>query len=190
MEGRRRIGRTNESEFSIASSLANMLDVTGRTIENLAEGLHDPSIAAQGLLHQTLSISSPISPTSTPARKHGAAANNPTPQAFREIGRGICGQVFAMLGIPTVIKLPINNSQIERLYRDCCMHKRIEVAFSNAPSRYTKHLSIPVFEQWSAPDTVGFWSPYGACFPRECPSFGLISERIFPLPETVRKAIF
>jgi hypothetical protein len=174
MEGRRRINRTDESGFSIASSLADMVENTARALKDLAEGVHDPSIAAQGVLHRTLSISSHVSTTSPLARKYKGDKTDTTLQEFREIGRGTCGQVFALVGTPTVIKLPINSGQTERLYRDCCMHKRIEVAFNTVPSRYTQQLSIPVFEQWLAPDAVDFWEPYGARFPEGCPSFGLI----------------
>ncbi|MCJ1227720.1 hypothetical protein MMC12_004378 [Toensbergia leucococca] len=167
-----------------------MIDLTARTVAHLAKTLHDPAAVAQVLLHRMFNIQSQISSDSTLSRTYEPASQVSFHQKFKEIGQGTCGKVFALAGVSKVAKVPLTSAQPEKLYNDCCMHKLIEEAFDMAPSQYSRALSIPRFEEWLAPDAIGFWKEYGPRFPGECPSFCLISERIFPLPAPLRQALF
>ncbi|MCJ1474209.1 hypothetical protein MMC13_002867 [Lambiella insularis] len=190
MTGRPKQNQTDESANSISSSLAGMINLTARAVDNLTERFHDPAAMAQDLLHRMLSIQSHISPASTLARTYEMASATPAHQVFKEIGRGTCGKVFALVGAPKVAKVPVDSSQWQRLYNDFCMHKLVEESFSVAPSEYSQALSVPRLEEWVAPDALDFWKEYGPRFPGQRPSFCLVSERIFPLPAPIRQALF
>jgi hypothetical protein len=56
-----------------------------------------------------------VSIISTLERTYEAAANDPTRQVFTEIERETCGEVFAMNGTPTIIKVPIIIGHARRL---------------------------------------------------------------------------
>jgi len=166
-----------------------MMAFSAQAAEYFAKQLYSLAVEAQGLLHRMLSVQSHISTSSTLARTYQEATESPTLSHFKEIGRGTCGKVFSITGTPKVVKVPLNESQVKLLYNDACMHRLVEEAFLATPSKYTKHLNLPKFEEWIASDATGFWTEYGDRFPEERPSFCLMSERIFPLPNPLRKAL-
>ena len=180
----------SELASSGVSSFIKMMANSGKSIGDLIKNLHDPAAAARGLLQCTLSVQSHRSPTSMWEMNCMATSPDTTAhQLYREIGRGTCGKVIALAGVPKVAKIPLDSSLAEKLYNDCCMHKRIEDAFNTVPSQYSQDLAIPKFEQWIAPDAVGFWKRYGPLILGDSPSFCLLSERIDPLPAPIRQAL-
>ncbi|KAI1259409.1 zinc finger protein-domain-containing protein [Xylariaceae sp. FL1019] len=191
----------NESEVSeasmtsVTSSLASMMarhlriagDLTGITLfDETALKKYGP----KQLLSQMLSTKSYISTTSSAAARDQAAYGEPLLQTAREIGKGQCGVVFALIGTPYVLKVP-HAGKREELFDDCVNHKKLEEEFNKIEVSKRPDINIPTFGEWIAASNDQFWQSHRQYLPHDIViDSSLLTTRIFPLPEPVREAIW
>ena len=188
--------RTDNSTTSWASSFIDNANTAWAYVEGSL--LFYPSAAlldAKFFLHRMLSQTSGksyISTTSSTAYQSQEAAEDAVLQKFRCIGQGQCGTVWALLGTTAVIKIPNKPSDVDRLWEDAYNHKKVEEAFQKVPYSLRKDLCVPKYNEWIRPvDTTSFWDKYLSLFPQALDlTYGLVSERIHPLPAPLREAIF
>ncbi|KAH8641428.1 hypothetical protein IG631_04369 [Alternaria alternata] len=142
------------------------------------------------ILQRMLSTKSAISTGSSLAEANQLAHDDTTQQHFTNIGQGQCGTVFALKGTTMVIKLPNSMNKEKELFTDFQMHKLVWDAFS-AFASIQEDIHVPRIGAWVSPKSTQFWDTMAALFPQdvETPNYGLISERIYPLPLPVREAI-
>lgn len=111
-------------------------------------------------------------------------------KAAQELGAGMCGVVYALTGTEWAIKLS-KPEKADELYRDYCNHIEVEEAFHRLPLAARPAIPIPRTGDWIHPSNEQFWQSYQPRFPTNTPrNYGLISARIFPLPEPVREAVW
>ncbi|KAE9963881.1 hypothetical protein BLS_008844 [Venturia inaequalis] len=144
----------------------------------------------EAILHRMLSTKSYISTTSSNAVENQRAAEDVSQQAFKDIGSGQCGTVYALVGTSEVLKI-CKPGKEDVLFVDCQMHVAIEEAFKAAPLHLHRNIALTSAGEWAQPDNAVFWSSYLEYFPQNFqPTYGLVSSRIFPLPYPVRAALF
>lgn len=148
----------------------------------------------QEVLCRMLSTKTAISTSSALAEANMQAQEDSQQELFRSIGQGQCGIVYSLRGTATVIKLP-NSGKLDSLYNDFQMHCLVKNAFDSLPDnlRIANNVNVPEVERWVTPESDQFWSGHATRFPddevRLQFGYGLVSERIFPLPFPVRSAI-
>jgi hypothetical protein len=142
------------------------------------------------ILRRMLSTKSAISTKSSLAEANQRAHDDASQQRFSIIGKGQCGSIFALKGTQMVVKLPNSANKIEELHSDFRIHRRIHNAFITVFSNH-RNIHIPKPEVWLTSGSEHFWSQNASLFGHdvEVPNYGLVSERIYPLPYPVREAI-
>lgn len=137
-------------------------------------------------LKQMLSTDGYITVSSALAEYEQRAAEDNT-----SIGEGMCGTIYPLEGTTQVIKIPKSPEKSHELWQDAMMHNRIEETMRGVPSALRQDFSVPAYGGWVAPETSTFWDDNAQLFPpaTKVPNFGLISERILPLPLPVRTAL-
>jgi hypothetical protein len=192
MSDRRRDNRTDESttsELSISDSLKSLiLSTYGATKEWLIFTDEDQLKASpEVILRRMLSTKSAISTKSSLAESNQRARDDAAQQHFTSIGQGQCGTVYGLKGTTMVIKLPNSVNKEDELFVDFQMHKLVYAAFASI----REDIHVPRVEAWVGPKSTSFWNKNAALFPGtvKTPNYGLISERIYPLPLPVREAI-
>lgn len=145
----------------------------------------------QTMLSRLLSTQTEISIDSGLAHEDEDPLQNTELRNCKNIGSGQCGTVFVFIGTNEVIKTPNGASKEDVLYQDARVHARGDEAFREAPLQLRRDIAVPQFRLWIQPKTYQWWDMRKDLFPPEhpTPSYGLVSERIFPLPRSVRQAI-
>ncbi|KJY00575.1 hypothetical protein TI39_contig323g00044 [Zymoseptoria brevis] len=170
----------------MARSLRAAGDLTG------LEFLDDTALKKYGpeqMLSRMLSTKSYISTNSSQAAREQDAQDVGVSTA-RHVGEGQCGIVYALQGTDFVLKIP-KQGKADELFEDVKMHKTIEEAFESLRFRVRPDINIPRFGEWIHPSNQQFWKGHLSSFPPGTKeTYGLLSARIFPLPEPVRTAIF
>lgn len=192
---RREPARTDDSVTSVTDSLRSLM-ASGQRYAGEMSGLtflDETSLRSYGpeqILNRMLSTKSYMSTTSSFATRYQDTHENNKLIAFRQIGKGQCGTVWALTGTTKVIKIP-NEGKLDQLWNDCCTHKQIEEAFQQTLVALRKDINIPKFVEWIHPSNDLFWTGSRFMFPKDLqPTYGFVSSRIFPLPLPVREAIF
>ncbi|CAG5165295.1 uncharacterized protein ALTATR162_LOCUS6775 [Alternaria atra] len=195
MSDRRRnnfMDESTNSELSISDSLKSLILSTVNATRDLFvftdEELHKTS--PEVILRRMLSTRSAISTSSSLAEANQRARDDATQQNFTNIGQGQCGTVFGLKGTTMVIKLPNPSNKEDELFVDFQMHKVVWEAFSAFASIH-EDIHVPRVGVWVGPKSTHFWDTKAALFPQNVrtPNYGLVSERIYPLPLPVREAI-
>jgi len=113
-------------------------------------------------------------------------------QFLVSIGEGQCGIIFPLKG-NQVIKIPKSPEKCQQLWQDAIVHKKVREAFRKTPSSLRQDINVPIYYEWVSPESDPFWVSLAQHFATDTdtkvPNYGLISERIFPLPLSVRAAI-
>lgn len=140
----------------------------------------------EAFLNRMLSTKAYITVSSALAEIEQRAAEDDT-----SIGEGMCGTIYPLQGTMEVIKIPRSPEKFQDLWQDAMMHNRIEQSMRSVPSSFRQDFNIPACGGWVAPETRTFWDVNAQHFPpgTKVPSFGLVSERILPVPLSVRTAI-
>jgi hypothetical protein len=190
---RRKQNTTNESatsDLSITDSFPNLyLGMQSYIFGDEEMANAEPQV----LLNRMLSTKTAISTSCSLAEANQRARDDSTQQVFQDIGKGQCGTVYALRGTTMVIKLPNGPAKSKELFTDFQTHTIINDAFSAIPDsmRYNYNITVPDAKAWVDAKSDDFWREYGPLFGRtvSVPNFGLVSERIYPLPFPVREAI-
>ncbi|CAA9961478.1 hypothetical protein PTNB73_04815 [Pyrenophora teres f. teres] len=192
---RRRNNLTDESaasDLSITDSLKDLILSTYVAASNFFTFSDEEMRTAspEVILRRMLSTKSAISTNSSLAEANQRARDEVNLQVFLDIGKGQCGTVYALKGTDMVMKIPNTASKEDELFTDYQNHKSVYCAFESLGSvRLAVH--VPRCDTWISPNSTEFWNSMGALFPKDTstPNFGLVSERIYPLPLPVREAI-
>jgi hypothetical protein len=194
MSDRRKNNRTDDSttsELSISDSLKSLclsaLNITQwYEFTDEDQRLSSPEV----ILHCMLSTKSAISTNSSLAEANQRARDEATLQRFVKVGQGQCGTVYALRGTTLVAKLANSSSKENELFVDFQMHHLVYSAFV-ALTSVCKDIYVPKVKLWINPQSTDFWRDNAALFPLgvKTPNYGLVSERIWPLPLPVREAI-
>lgn len=108
------------------------------------------------------------------------------------IGEGQCGIVFPLKD-NQVIKIPKSPEKCQQLCQDAIVHNKVREAFRKTSSSLRQDINVPIYYEWVSPVSDSFWDNFSQHFATDTdtkvPNYGLISERILPLPLSVRAAI-
>ncbi|KAK5452141.1 hypothetical protein LTS15_007205 [Exophiala xenobiotica] len=189
---RRTLNETEDSVVSVTESLRSLMASSLRAASELTglSVLDDNffrSSRPDVILGRMLSTRSYISTTSSAADRNQAAHENKELRVCKQVGKGQCGTVYALIRTTEVFKVP-NPGKADQLYNDCLMHKAAEEAFLSCFFELRRDLNIPHCVRWVLPSDTLFWNEYSHHFPQ--PTFGFMSSRILPLPLPVREALF
>ncbi|KAI4733988.1 hypothetical protein E4T50_15466 [Aureobasidium sp. EXF-12298] len=146
----------------------------------------------QVLLNRMLSTKAYLSTPSAQAEIAQRAVDDKRTYRFLvSIGEGQCGIIFPLKGTPEVIKIAKSPEKVQQLRQDAIVHHRVQEAFRKIPSSLRQDINVPDYYGFVAPESNTFWDTFARCFPAyiKVPYYGLLSERIFPLPLPVRTAI-
>ncbi|KAH0283633.1 hypothetical protein M436DRAFT_67574 [Aureobasidium namibiae CBS 147.97] len=107
------------------------------------------------------------------------------------IGEGQCGMIFPLKD-NQVIKIP-KPAKHQQLWQDATVHKKVREAFRKTPHGLRQDIYVPIYYEWVSSESNIFWNNFSQHFATDTdikvPSYGLISERILPLPLSIRAAI-
>lgn len=186
--GRRAMNSTDESLFSVTSSL-----VEDAAVARIFLSSNDlQSLDATAILSRSLSVRSVISTTSSFAAIWQGVSSNPDSCRFQHIGNGLQGTVYELTGTDKVVKIAISNS-LGSLRDEWRIHNKVFQAFA----KYN-HLSAGVvvikplaFIEKSTQEGETWWNEQGHRFSQgqQSPQDIFIMERVFPLPKVVRHAL-
>ncbi|KAK3948856.1 zinc finger protein-domain-containing protein [Pseudoneurospora amorphoporcata] len=109
-------------------------------------------------------------------------------KAFRKIGAGACGAIFAQEGQSVILKLAKDPSSAE-LWNDYSKHRKIARLFEDV--YHVEGVRVPEVLGYMGPQRTDFWDAEpglikgaeGIC---TVPTKALLAERIFPLPRSTR----
>ncbi|KAH6881782.1 zinc finger protein-domain-containing protein [Alternaria rosae] len=195
MSDRRSNNRTDDSttsELPISDSLRslilNTVNATREFFEFTDEDQRNSS--PEVILRRMLSTKSAISTNSSLAEANQRARDDAALPKFSNVGQGQCGIVFALKGTTLVAKLPNSSDKEDELYTDFQMHQLVYNTFA-AFTSVCKDIHVPEVKAWIGPQSTEFWKDNATLFPSvvKTPNYGLVSERIWPLPFPVREAI-
>jgi hypothetical protein len=151
------------------------------------------SVKPEVLLQRMLSTKTAISTDSSLAEANQRARDDSAQRVYKNIGKGQCGAIYALKGTAMVIKLPNSPDKSDALFTDFKIHSIIKNAFHNIPDamRFGFNINIPEVKMWVDNKSDDFWREHGPLFEQDAvvPNYGLVSERVFPLPLPVRDAI-
>ncbi|RFU82149.1 pre-mrna splicing factor atp-dependent rna helicase prp43 [Trichoderma arundinaceum] len=178
------VSPTLEKDISANFRLLSLLDAVPdeESLMQEAHGLHSNELD----LHRMLSLRSQISTTSSDAQRH-ATAQDQNENYFRKIGAGACGAVFGQDGKSVVSKLAKTDDE-QSLWNDYSMHSWIAHQFKKWD-----------FSQVRVPECLYFVPKDDPHYFNNCPDLVeaaqeichmptsvLVTERILPLPKSVR----
>jgi hypothetical protein len=192
---RREQNRTDEStatDLSITDSLkALVLHTWGAAGLYLFGDEEQQTSAPEVILRRMLSTKSAISTKSSLAEENERARDDVSQQHFTMIGKGQCGSVYALKGTTMAIKLPNTSSKTDELFRELKNHMVVHKTFKAVYSSSSSAIRVPKMMCWVTPESNSFWSEKAALFQDrgQVPNYGLVSERIYPLPRPVREAL-
>lgn len=161
-----------------------MLEAALLTNLQLEQKLEDES--PKHLLHRMLSHHSTISTSSSLAERQAEAAEIVELQTYRVIGRGACGTIFELSGLGNVLKLATEASP-ESLWNDCEVHVNVAEAFKSS----NLSIQIPICHFFALASDSDWWESNLRKFPTrfQTPSHVLCTERILPLPKSIRDGL-
>lgn len=90
MASRRAQNSTDESAYSVGAEIREYAGLARRTLSTDELELLAPEL----IIQRSLSVKSVISTSSSFARRYQQALNEPNPQVFVDIGKGMQGAVF------------------------------------------------------------------------------------------------
>ncbi|KAL7815259.1 zinc finger domain-containing protein [Trichoderma gracile] len=139
-------------------------------------------------LSSMLSLRSWVSTTSSNAQQH-TAAQSQVVSAFKKIGAGACGAIFAQNGKSFVAKLSKTND--DSLWNDYKMHTRISSAFRKWEFTEIKIPEVYFFVPHDDPRYLEQNPELAEVASQVCnlPANVLVSERIPPLAKPTRKLL-
>ncbi|KAI1613313.1 zinc finger protein-domain-containing protein [Exophiala viscosa] len=106
----------------------------------------------------------------------------------RAIGKGQCGEIWTRVGSVVVTKTN-NPGKEDQLWNDSCMHRLIEETMRTTPTSLQRDINIPKFEMLASL-THKFWNDVPEHIrPNIKPKYGLVSSRIRPVTEALRRDI-
>ncbi|THV87308.1 hypothetical protein D6D27_07468 [Aureobasidium pullulans] len=180
-------GGSSIAESMKALILTNMRVLKMQTLSADEQRKSSPEV----LLQRMLSTKSYITTDSSLAEANQRAAEDKAQRDFISIGKGQCGTVFALKGTTEIFKISNGANKHKELHQDAIMHKNIQDAFGRVSSSLRQDIHVPLYQGWVTPDSTSFWDTKAALFPGDVqvPTYGLKSERIFPLPYPVRAAL-
>lgn len=147
------------------------------------------SSGPEQILSRMLSMKAYISTQSTLAGECQNAHDHQSLHPFREIGKGQTGTIWSLTGTLQVLKIA-NTGRTDQLYNDLQKHVLIRDAFQRCSLALRSSINIPENKGWLGPDSEQFWNDYIQFFPNGFERrYGLMAQRIFPLPLPVRAAI-
>jgi hypothetical protein len=186
MDDRRKQNRT-----SITDSLRELFLDTWHAGTSLLSDAELQKSKPEYILGRMLSLKSAISIDSTLAEINQVTLDDQDSQISSCIGAGQCGVVYALKGTTVVIKLPQSPDKSDGLYIDFRYHHVVYLAFQSVSIAYRVNLHVPTPKAWVSPESEHFWGTNKALFSEDAqvPDYGLISERIYPLPLPVRSAL-
>ncbi|EAU39332.1 predicted protein [Aspergillus terreus NIH2624] len=146
------------------------------------------------ILQRSLSLNSTISTTSSFSRLFENARSRPDLQEINEIGSGLQGAVFEVVGQLAVIKKerPGNETRHSNLRREYRSHCAVSAAFERYQSATHNLVHVPKPHKFiSTADNDDFWDEVFPKIPQAYRTRGnvITMDRILPLPKVVRKAL-
>ena len=145
------------------------------------------------MLNRLLSTKSSLSSSQTVRDQcpHNAAiAKN-----IRHIGEGQCGTVYS-IAAPHNLQFAIKiakTDKAEQLWQDYITHRDVEEIWASLPMSQRPDINIPQTVGWIQPACDEFWADYehdDSSPPGFSRNYSLVSERIYPLPDPLREAVF
>ena len=178
--------RSDDTAVSMASSLMRAAQTASSWVELYRPYKEDHESAVQAL-KRMLSINSQKSFIST----HSALAVEEDNAMYdeevivKQIGAGVCAEVFTKVGSGRVMKRQLNATSKD-LQIDCKMHVEVLAAFQVQIGK-TVQVFVPAVHDFITTQNTKWWQTDGASLPptpERRPV--LITERIYPLPQIIR----
>lgn len=190
MASRREINRNEESAYSGASSIARDASIARLFLDATEPKLETDST----ILQRSLSLKSIISTTSSFSRRVQTARFRPQLQEINEIGSGLQGSVFEVVGRQPVIKKesPGNENRHSNLQREYRNHSGVSAAFEHYQSATHSLVHVPKPHKFiTKTGNDGLWDEVFPRIPQPYRTRGNVisMDRILPLPKVVRKAL-
>jgi hypothetical protein len=190
MASRREINSSDESAVSGASSIARDARIARLFLDTTQLELETDST----ILQRSLSLKSVISTTSSFSRRFQNARFRPDLQEINQIGSGLQGAVFEVVGKPYVIKKesPDNEERSSNLWREYNTHCDVSVAFERYRSATHSKVHVPYPHTFiSKTQNEAFWDEVFPKLPQAYRTRGNVvtMDRILPLPKVVRKSL-
>lgn len=187
---RREINSSDESTYSGASSIARDAKIARLFLDATELGLMTDS----SILQRSLSLKSTISTTSSFSRRFQNARFRPDLQEINQIGSGLQGAVFEVVGKSLVLKkeYPGNEVRPSNLRHEYIIHCDVSAAFERYQSATHNMVHVPKPHDFiSKANNVAFWDEVLPKLPQVYRTRGdvVTMERILPLPKVVRKAL-
>jgi len=150
------------------------------TIDQLVES--DPGLALQHLLSRIPADSISVV-ESTACAQHPAQV-----ELYAHIGVGTCGTVYHQTGTTNVLKLAKSKEWGVQLWNDYIIHSEVLAAFHKLGSAI--NLRIPAVLHFTTRTDTTWWTANLPLFTRETEATDVLaSERIIPLPRTIRDSL-
>ncbi|CAI7593600.1 unnamed protein product, partial [Penicillium bialowiezense] len=146
------------------------------------------------ILKQSLNLESIISVASSFGQLMLTAHDQPNLQQINQIGVGLQGAVFEMVGSPSVIKKekPGNEILLSNLEHEDKVHRQVFDAFHRYQPLTKSEVLIPKALSFvRKKEEEDFWKEILPKLPREYRARGdcMILQRILPLPKSTRRAL-
>ncbi|TFA98451.1 hypothetical protein CCMA1212_009629 [Trichoderma ghanense] len=190
----RRLGTSSES-YPISPTLENDISANLRLCSLLSTVEQQDNTQEPGdlgeleqQLSSMLSLRSWVSTTPSNAQQHTAAQSRRT-SAFKKIGAGACGAIYAQDGKSLVVK--VSKANDDSLWNDYKMHTRISSMFSKGGFREIKIPEVYFFVPRDDPRYFEHNPELAQAASQVCnlPASVLVSERILPLAKRTRKLL-
>lgn len=190
MASGREIDKSEESARSDAPSIARHARIA---LHFLNAGDLE-SVADTVVLQRSLSVNSVISTTSSFARRFQSARFQPHLQQITQIGSGLQGAIFEMVGKTYVLKKesPGNDLKSSNLQSEYKTHCDVSAAFELYQNSTQNIVHVPKPQNFILKSHEdAFWTDILPKMPQEYRKRGntVIMDRILPLPKIVRKAL-
>ncbi|KAJ4324700.1 hypothetical protein N0V94_001097 [Neodidymelliopsis sp. IMI 364377] len=186
-----RTGDSTASATSMTDSLRNLTMDSWNAGTYLFSDSELEKATPEYILGRILSTNSALSIKSSLAETNQRARDDESLQTFASVGAGQCGTIYALKGTTAVIKLPNSLEKSDELFNDFKCHNMVHNAFQGVSVTLRIHVNVPALKLWVAPSSDHFWNKNTALFHKDIhvPDYGLVSERIYPVPYPVRCAL-
>lgn len=190
MASRRELNNNEESACSGASSISRDARIARAYLEATELGLMSDS----AILQRSLSLKSVISTTSSFSRRFQSARFRPELQKINQIGSGLQGAVFEVVGQALALKKesPGNETLSSNLWHEFIIHRAVSAAFDEYEHATHRQVHVPKpYRFISKTQNHTFWDEVLPKMPLAYRARGDVvkMERILPLPKVVRKAL-
>ncbi|KAJ5143409.1 uncharacterized protein N7515_002196 [Penicillium bovifimosum] len=186
MSSRRELNSSDES----ASSISRDARIARLYLEATELGLMPQS----EILKRALSVESVISTTSSFSRRSQSARFRSELQKINQIGSGLQGAIFEVVGQALVLKkeYPGNETQSSNLRHEFLVHRAVSAAFDQYKHATHSLVHVPKPHEFiSRTENHTFWDEVLPKMPPAYRTRGDVvkMDRILPLPKVVRKAL-